>query len=115
MTLIKYIKKITPPFIKKSIFLWLHKGDKYCCPFCKYQSKDLGLRGKDAEVLRIHNVIGAGLRYTSCHKCYSSERERLIYMYLKEKTDIFRNPSLIRKWLNNLTFVIFHTKTKLST
>lgn len=83
------IKKSIPQGLKTKAKLALHKGNKYTCPFCNYSSKDLSLIGEDIPVLREKQVIGAGLRAAGCHKCASSDRERLIYALLKHELSIF--------------------------
>lgn len=54
------------------------------CPFCGYNGS-LDLMGADRfPVLRTLQVIGAGRRAARCPKCKSSDKERLVYTYLKE-------------------------------
>lgn len=54
------------------------------CPFCGYNGS-LDLMGADRfPVLQALQVIGAGRRAARCPKCKSSDKERLIYTYLKE-------------------------------
>lgn len=54
------------------------------CPFCGYNGS-LDLMGADRfPVLQTLQVIGAGRRAARCPKCKSSDKERLIYTYLKE-------------------------------
>ncbi len=89
--MISEIKKIIPERLKYQIRLMLHKGKKYICPFCNYSSKDLSIIGGDIQILKEKQVIGGGARFGGCYKCGSSDRERLIYIYLKEKTGIFNS------------------------
>ena len=54
------------------------------CPFCGYNGS-LDLMGADRfPVLQTLQVIGAGRRAARCPKCKSSDKERLVYTYLKE-------------------------------
>ena len=56
----------------------------FSCPFCGYNGS-LDLMGADRfPVLRTLQVIGAGRRAARCPKCKSSDKERLVYIYLKE-------------------------------
>jgi SAM-dependent methyltransferase len=71
----------------------LHKGGKYLCPFCGYRCKDFFPRGHDLPVLNEKQVIGAGMRNCVCYKCGSMDRERLIYVYLRDKLQLFSNKS----------------------
>jgi len=96
--MIDKIKKIIPNRLKHQIRLMLHKGDKYICPFCKYSSKDLSISGIDIPVLKEKHVIGGGIRFAGCYNCGSSDRERLIDIYLQEKIRIFdsgKNKSIL--------------------
>jgi predicted SAM-dependent methyltransferase len=44
----------------------------------------------DLPILKEKNVVGGGYRLNGhCPRCYSSDRERLIYLYLKNKTKLF--------------------------
>jgi SAM-dependent methyltransferase len=91
LNLINRLKKILPVRLKQQIKLIIHKGNRYICPFCNYSARDLSVIGYDFPVLREKQVIGGGKRYGGCYKCGSSDRERLIYLYLKEKLDIFKS------------------------
>ncbi len=73
----------------KQLKLIKHKGNKYYCPFCGYSSKDLGQLGLNVPVLREKKVIGAGRRAGLCHKCGSTDKERLVYIYLKNRLQVF--------------------------
>lgn len=82
--------------IKKKIRIVLHSGNKYQCPICNYNAKDFYPIGFDLPVLREKEVIGAGLRNGGCYKCDSWDRERLIYLFLKEKLNLFHEPKNIK-------------------
>lgn len=61
---------------------------KFKCPFCGYSSL-LELMGADRfPVLQKLQVIGAGRRAARCPKCGSSDKERLVYTYLKNVAQI---------------------------
>ncbi|MEO5584001.1 MAG: methyltransferase domain-containing protein [Flavobacteriales bacterium] len=89
------IKKYIPNSIKRSVLLATHRGSRYLCPFCGFRSKDFALTGKDYPVLIEKQVIGAGIRRGACYQCSSSDRERLIYAYLKHKLNIFEKPERV--------------------
>lgn len=86
--------------LKKKLFLMRHAGKKYTCPFCNYSSKDLENIGYDYEVLKNKQVIGGGLRAAGCYKCGSIDRERLIYIYLKEVFKLFKESKKTLKILH---------------
>lgn len=69
-------------------------GNKVNCPFCGFNAKELAPIGLDSKVLREKQVIGAGLRNAGCYKCGSSDRERLIYVYLKHVLKVFDSKNL---------------------
>lgn len=69
-----------------------HKGSKFECPFCGYKSNDHEKIGKNFPVLIEKMVVGGGERYAGCYKCGSTDRERLIFAYFKEKTDFLKTP-----------------------
>lgn len=41
--------------------------------------------------LRRHHVVGGGLRAQTCPVCGSGDRERLVYLYLRSRTPVFRD------------------------
>lgn len=68
-----------------------YMGHKYECPFCKGHFSTFLPAGLNIPVLKEKQVIGGGYRLNStCPRCYSGDRERLIYLYLKkEKQYVF--------------------------
>ena len=64
-------------------------GSKYKCILCGKSSRKLLPTGINNEVAL--NLIGGGYRLTLCPFCFSADRERLVYYYLKNKTDIFKS------------------------
>lgn len=45
--------------------------------------------GHDDKVLIDNKVAGGGKRYAKCIRCGSTDRDRLVYLYLRDHTDIF--------------------------
>lgn len=86
--MIEKIKSLIPNSLRKKIFLLRHKGNNFECPFCGYKAKDLEPIGDDIKVLKEKNVIGSCLRHAGCYNCGSIDRERLIYIYLKDENKI---------------------------
>ena len=73
--------------ILQSIFYY---GKKYQCPLCKTNLRMLLPGGFDLPVITEKKIIGAGRRPNCiCPRCYSTDRDRLIYIYLKNFTNIF--------------------------
>ena len=62
----------------------------YKCPICNSHLKKLYPFGLKIPVLTKKKVIGGGYRLNAlCPVCYSTDRERLAYLYLSKKTNIF--------------------------
>ena len=83
--------KIIPPSlfsfftdVKRLVWIARNKGDKVFCPFCGRQFSKFMPGGIDNQALV--NVFGAGIRKNSiCPKCNSTDRERHVFLYLKQK------------------------------
>jgi SAM-dependent methyltransferase len=88
------LNKFIPKSVKKFIKLKLHQGDRYICPFCDYKSKDLSPIGDNFNVIKEKQIVGAGLRNAGCFNCGSTDRERLIYLFLRDKLSIFNDKSI---------------------
>jgi len=70
--------------------LFLSLGRKFECPFCLWRFRRLRPAGFDYPVLRDKQVIGASYHLNDvCLRCMSNSRERLLYLFLKNKTDLF--------------------------
>ena len=76
--------------IRYCLLFPLYVGNKCECPFCKHHLLKFLPEGLNAPALKKNNVAGGGYRLNVvCPACYSSDRERLVYLYLKNKTDVF--------------------------
>lgn len=82
--------------IRTTITLFRHRGTRYFCPFCSYSARDLAPLGWNFPVLREKQVIGSGLRNAICHKCGSTDRERLILAYLRDNTPVLNNAARLK-------------------
>ena len=82
---IKEILRKVKAKIKRQLQLLINRGNKYICPFCGYRGRSLLPFGYDIPVLFEKQIIGGGRRPSLCHYCKSSDRERLIYLYLTKK------------------------------
>jgi predicted SAM-dependent methyltransferase len=81
----KYHTQFTNLYMRCKYF-----GFKFKCPFCEGHFRKLLPAGLDLPILKEKNVVGGGYRLNGhCPSCYSSDRERLIYLYLKNKTNFF--------------------------
>jgi SAM-dependent methyltransferase len=95
--MMRKLKKLirTAPILRE-LNLILHRGDIYTCPFCNYCSKDLFVLGGDSAILEQRQIVGGGKRNAGCYKCNSDDRERLVYVYLKEKLDFFNREKSVK-------------------
>lgn len=67
-------------------------GLRYACPFCRLRFRRLEPRGRDLPVYAELGIVGGGLREVECPWCRSNDRERLLYLFLRRHTDLFRRP-----------------------
>jgi predicted SAM-dependent methyltransferase len=71
-------------------------GFRYKCPLCNSHLRTFLPFGYNFAVLRDLKVVGGGHRSnTLCPLCKSTDRERLLYLYLSQKTDIFKGPKKV--------------------
>lgn len=72
-------------------YLYLLVRKYQCCPFCNQCSQSFLPVGLDLPVLREKQVVGGGFRLrVTCPTCGSSDRDRLVYLYLLNKTRVFQ-------------------------
>jgi SAM-dependent methyltransferase len=65
-------------------------GFRFKCPICNSHLRKLKPFGLKFTVLTEKKVIGGGYRLNAqCPVCYSTDRERLLYLYLLKKTNLF--------------------------
>lgn len=115
----RFIKTVVLFFRK-----YYYKGSTNYCPVCDNSFRKFLTGGFDLEVIKEKEIIGAGRRPNIiCPYCQSTDRDRLVYLYLNNKLDIFNNklkvlhvapePALYKflKKRNNLSYV---TGTKYS-
>lgn len=82
------ILKVKALFRYLNSFLYL--GNNFLCPNCNTRFKKMLNCGQYEAVLEEQNVIGSGIRTNClCPRCHSLDRERLVYLYLLQKTDVF--------------------------
>ena len=90
-------KKLIPPNFQPRCIDFYAKYKytiiKFHCPFCEKRFSHLLPAGYYLPVLKERQVVGAGYRlHALCPGCGCTDRERLVYLYLKTKTDVFRRP-----------------------
>lgn len=68
-------------------------GFRYKCPICNSRLKTFLPFGFTFPVIEEKKIVGGGYRQNAvCPICGSYDRERLLYLYLFHKTDIFEKP-----------------------
>jgi SAM-dependent methyltransferase len=90
------LKKLVPAGVRRSVKLRLHAGDRYTCALCGFTSGDLVRIGEDYPVLQELDVVGGGSRLAGCYRCGSTDRERLVFLYLRDETSYLAEPTAVR-------------------
>jgi SAM-dependent methyltransferase len=87
------IKGIVPqklrPAVKRTALRIFYFGHAFHCPVCRSNVRLLKPLGYDLPVIVTKQIIGSGLRNAMCPVCSSSDRVRLLYLFLKNKTKLF--------------------------
>ncbi|MEX2493386.1 MAG: methyltransferase domain-containing protein [Nitrospirales bacterium] len=71
---------------------WDFRGNRFACPFCGGHFGKMLPTGTNVAVWKEKNMVGGGYRLNArcpTRSCQSLDRERLLYLFLKEKTSIF--------------------------
>ena len=113
-------KKLRGAYQKTSAFIL--RGDTLYCPYCGYSFRRFRPGGIDLPVIYDKQIIGAGYRLNDvCPRCHSLDRDRLVYLFLSQKTNIFTTPlkvfhvapeGCIRAMLSNLPNVTYEAGVK---
>lgn len=85
------LRLLIPAPLRPSLKKAWYGGRRYVCPFCRSRLRTLLPIGLELPVLELKNVAGSGYRRAVCPVCISHDRERLIYLYLLHKTDVFQS------------------------
>ncbi|HID34622.1 MAG TPA: SAM-dependent methyltransferase [Anaerolineae bacterium] len=73
---------------------WRTRGNRYTCPLCGAHLKMLWPRGLTHPVLKQYDIIGGGYRdQATCPICGSTERERLVRLFIRHRTDLLQRPA----------------------
>lgn len=68
----------------------LSRGDIRECPFCRYEGEDFKPFGVASPAFTRHRIVGGGYRpHVLCPRCGSTDRERLVFCFLKKHTNVF--------------------------
>ena len=80
------LKKQLKIFLKKIFYF----GYKYHCPNCNSLLRDFVFCGTESLVSVEKQIIGSGRRKMECPVCHSAERDRLVYIYIKDYLHLFK-------------------------
>ena len=73
----RVLKRLLSERQRKALLLWRDRGDRYLCPLCEGRFRQFWPSGIDDRP------------NTLCPQCSSLERHRLLWLYLKNRTDFF--------------------------
>lgn len=95
----KYIPRRSGQWLKRfylTVRGLYYAGNRYSCPVCGHSFRKMLPGGFDLPVIKEKHIIGAGRRDNDiCPRCQSTDRDRLIYTFLKLKTDFFKQPYIV--------------------
>lgn len=101
MSLLLYLKSVmkmilpddTIALLKSLYIRTRYLGNRFYCPVCDKSFRRFLPGGLSFPVIREKRIIGAGFdENLICPFCGSNDRYRLLYLYLKHKTNIFEKP-----------------------
>ncbi len=73
-----------------------YSGNNYACPLCEHSFSKMLPGGFDLPVITEKQIIGGGRRDNDvCPLCQSTDRDRLIYLYLKYESDFFEKKQFL--------------------
>jgi predicted SAM-dependent methyltransferase len=78
--------------LKRAALRIKYRGKQFYCPVCNSNTNIQFTLGLDFPVLKEKKIVGAGKRDVLCPVCNSSDRVRLIYLFLKHRTQLFTKP-----------------------
>jgi len=82
--------------IRSIIRSYFYRGDNYYCPICQHSFRTMLPGGFDLPVIAEKEIVGGGYRQNNiCPRCQSTDRDRLVYLYFKEKTTFFTQPQQV--------------------
>jgi SAM-dependent methyltransferase len=87
--------KINIASLKRLLKQIYHYGRRYRCPNCGSSLRRWALCGVDTRVAVEKQIIGAGRRESECPVCRSAERDRLVYLYLRDHLHLFDDKEAI--------------------
>ena len=88
------LKALLPANFRRGLKAAYYFGFRHRCPLCDSRLRHFLPFGLEHAVLNDKLVVGGGYRPNAlCPVCGSLDRERLLYLYLVSKTDVFKKPA----------------------
>ncbi|GHV57202.1 type 11 methyltransferase [Bacteroidia bacterium] len=81
--------------IKRILKKIYYYGHNCYCPNCHSALRKWISCGTDSRVATEKQIIGAGKREKECPVCHSAERDRLVYLYVRDYLHLFENKTKI--------------------
>jgi SAM-dependent methyltransferase len=99
----KLIKKLLPAFLGRGFKqIWLYfrgiyySGSQFECPVCGHKFRKMLPGGFDLPVITEKQIVGGGWRENDvCPRCQSTDRDRLVYLYLKYESNFFKKKHFV--------------------
>lgn len=93
-------KALLPPPQRARLRLLLRQcrywGPRFQCPFCRSHLRAFQPFGQKSSVIWEQQIVGAGYRpQAECPICFSRDRERLLYLFLRTRTSLFHEPARV--------------------
>ncbi|MCA9247646.1 MAG: class I SAM-dependent methyltransferase [Planctomycetales bacterium] len=90
-------RALRPATIQRRLALAMKKakcfGIRRQCPICQSRLRNFLPGGLNHPVLEEKQIVGGGRRRcVHCPVCNATDRERLLYLYLTQRTDLFHKP-----------------------
>jgi len=122
------LKTLLPNSVSRSLkqtYLWLrglfYTGSNYHCNICNRSFRKMLPGGFDLDVINEKQIVGAGLRSHICPYCQSTDRDRLVKLYLDKSFDLKNDkfsilhiapePALFQK-LSKYKNLVYHPAVK---
>jgi SAM-dependent methyltransferase len=88
------LRPLLPVKFRQRLKAAYYFGFKHVCPFCHSKLRRFVPFGFEHAVLNQKRIVAGGCRPNSlCPVCGSLDRERLFYLYLVNKTNVFTEPA----------------------
>lgn len=84
----------------KQIWLYFrgiyYSGSQFECPVCGHKFRKMLPGGFDLPVITEKQIVGGGWRENDvCPRCQSTDRDRLVYLYLKYESNFFKKKHFV--------------------